>query len=265
MLVSRFADSSKPHLLLTRPINLQPLSCRPRMSEDWALPPPVEPHWRGTTSCLPLSGQITSDRPPTSTVRDELPERASLGETSRRQAQDTFSTTGPALYEDWPFSNQSTTHSGSSASQTAYGDQSSQSRSIADDSVDEDEACLEGDDIDDDEAGRQQTVAERLAARRKMRRFRFVLAARYTNAGAYTADRLTHQQTRFLMSEFAKQPHPDAAHRERLSREIPGLSPRQVQVWFQNRYAATRLDTALRSVVIDTYTQESKDKEVDGR
>lgn len=47
---------------------------------------------------------------------------------------------------------------------------------------------------------------------------------------------LTHQQTRFLMSEFAKQPHPDAAHRERLSREIPGLSPRQVQVWFQNRY-----------------------------
>jgi hypothetical protein len=38
------------------------------------------------------------------------------------------------------------------------------------------------------------------------------------------------------MSEFAKQPHPDASHRERLSREIPGLSSRQVQVWFQNRY-----------------------------
>ena len=37
------------------------------------------------------------------------------------------------------------------------------------------------------------------------------------------------------MSEFAKQPRPDAAHRERLSREIPGFSPRQVQVWFQNR------------------------------
>lgn len=49
--------------------------------------------------------------------------------------------------------------------------------------------------------------------------------------------RLTHSQTRYLMSEFARQSHPDAAHRERLSREIPGLSPRQVQVWFQNRRA----------------------------
>jgi hypothetical protein len=49
--------------------------------------------------------------------------------------------------------------------------------------------------------------------------------------------RLTHNQTRFLMSEFARQAHPDAAHRERLAREIPGLSPRQVQVWFQNRRA----------------------------
>ncbi|KAI9373953.1 hypothetical protein BJX61DRAFT_351951 [Aspergillus egyptiacus] len=49
--------------------------------------------------------------------------------------------------------------------------------------------------------------------------------------------RLTHSQTRFLMSEFTRQAHPDAAHRERLSREIPGLTPRQVQVWFQNRRA----------------------------
>lgn len=48
--------------------------------------------------------------------------------------------------------------------------------------------------------------------------------------------RLTHSQTRFLMSEFSRQAHPDAAHRERLSKEIPGLSPRQVQVWFQNRF-----------------------------
>ncbi|KAF2425254.1 hypothetical protein EJ08DRAFT_404617 [Tothia fuscella] len=64
------------------------------------------------------------------------------------------------------------------------------------------------------------TAAEIRAQKRKMKRFR-----------------LTHNQTRFLMSEFARQAHPDAAHRERLAREIPGLSPRQVQVWFQNRRA----------------------------
>jgi hypothetical protein len=72
-----------------------------------------------------------------------------------------------------------------------------------------------------------QTAAERRAECRKMKRFR-----------------LTHQQTRFLMSEFAKQAHPDVAHRERLSREIPGLSPRQVQVWFQNRRAKIKRLTA---------------------
>ena len=60
--------------------------------------------------------------------------------------------------------------------------------------------------------------------------------------------RLTHNQTRFLMSEFARQAHPDAAHRERLAREIPGLSPRQVQVWFQNRYDASTT-SALHTVI----------------
>ncbi|KAI9682773.1 MAG: hypothetical protein M1822_006263 [Bathelium mastoideum] len=81
-------------------------------------------------------------------------------------------------------------------------------------------------DMDDDDDPEQSgikpemTAAEIRAQKRKMKRFR-----------------LTHNQTRFLMSEFARQAHPDAAHRERLSREIPGLSPRQVQVWFQNRRA----------------------------
>ena len=93
----------------------------------------------------------------------------------------------------------------------------------------EEKAEDEGDDIildekdeavdsDINEEERPMTAAEIRAAKRKMKRFR-----------------LTHNQTRFLMSEFARQAHPDAAHRERLSREIPGLSPRQVQVWFQNR------------------------------
>ncbi|KAI1853674.1 hypothetical protein JX265_003992 [Neoarthrinium moseri] len=95
-----------------------------------------------------------------------------------------------------------------------------------DDIVDDDDDMLEVE--GEGETGTQpQTAAERTAARRKMKRFR-----------------LTHQQTRFLMSEFAKQPHPDAAHRERLSREIPGLSPRQVQVWFQNRRAKIKRLTA---------------------
>jgi Homeodomain len=68
------------------------------------------------------------------------------------------------------------------------------------------------------------SAAEIRAQKRKMKRFR-----------------LTHNQTRFLMSEFARQAHPDAAHRERLAREIPGLTPRQVQVWFQNRYGASSI------------------------
>ncbi|KAI1262454.1 hypothetical protein F5Y18DRAFT_151146 [Xylariaceae sp. FL1019] len=101
-----------------------------------------------------------------------------------------------------------------------------------DEEVVEDEDMLEGDgdgegEVEDETSAQPQTAAERTAARRKMKRFR-----------------LTHQQTRFLMSEFAKQPHPDAAHRERLSREIPGLSPRQVQVWFQNRRAKIKRMTA---------------------
>ncbi|KAK4127382.1 hypothetical protein N657DRAFT_564825 [Parathielavia appendiculata] len=96
----------------------------------------------------------------------------------------------------------------------------------------EEEEVLEDEEMVEVEAegetqAQPQTAAERTAQRRKMKRFR-----------------LTHQQTRFLMSEFAKQPHPDAAHRERLSREIPGLSPRQVQVWFQNRRAKIKRLTA---------------------
>ncbi|KAL2197529.1 hypothetical protein P885DRAFT_68660 [Corynascus similis CBS 632.67] len=95
-----------------------------------------------------------------------------------------------------------------------------------DEEVVEDEEMVEGEGEGDPQT-QPQTAAERTAQRRKMKRFR-----------------LTHQQTRFLMSEFAKQPHPDAAHRERLSREIPGLSPRQVQVWFQNRRAKIKRLTA---------------------
>jgi hypothetical protein len=89
--------------------------------------------------------------------------------------------------------------------------------------LDEKEDYDEGEAMDEERA--PMTAAEIRAAKRKMKRFR-----------------LTHNQTRFLMSEFARQAHPDAAHRERLAREIPGLSPRQVQVWFQNRYVTSPMD-----------------------
>ncbi|CAG9999696.1 unnamed protein product [Clonostachys byssicola] len=104
-------------------------------------------------------------------------------------------------------------------------------------SLKDDDDCMDDDDLFDGESEHSQrlrSASERVAARRKMKRFR-----------------LTHQQTRFLMSEFVKQPHPDAAHRDRLSRQIPGLSPRQVQVWFQNRRAKIkRLNVEDRDRVI---------------
>ncbi len=88
---------------------------------------------------------------------------------------------------------------------------------------------------EDDDA--PMSAAERRAEQRRMKRFRYALLAVPVYARLTSPwFSLTHSQTRFLMSEFARQAHPDAAHRERLAREIPGLSSRQVQVWFQNRY-----------------------------
>ncbi|MCJ1431101.1 hypothetical protein MMC27_000452 [Xylographa pallens] len=101
--------------------------------------------------------------------------------------------------------------------QDTYGDDDDEEAAIA---AMEQEEDLTGDDV-------PRTAAERRAEKRKMKRFR-----------------LTHNQTRFLMSEFARQAHPDAAQRERLSRDIPGLTARQVQVWFQNRRAKLKRFTS---------------------
>ncbi|CCG82965.1 putative Homeobox transcription factor [Taphrina deformans PYCC 5710] len=49
--------------------------------------------------------------------------------------------------------------------------------------------------------------------------------------------RLSHSETRFLLNQFGQNPHPDAAQRVLLSKQINGLSVRQIQVWFQNRRA----------------------------
>ncbi|KAL2257986.1 hypothetical protein VTK26DRAFT_8879 [Humicola hyalothermophila] len=124
-----------------------------------------------------------------------------------------------------PLNSMSSTGQGTEAIQSHAGNED-QINVKEEDEVAEDEDMIEGE-AEGESQPQPQTAAERTAQRRKMKRFR-----------------LTHQQTRYLMSEFAKQPHPDAAHRERLSREIPGLSPRQVQVWFQNRRAKIKRLTA---------------------
>ena len=95
-------------------------------------------------------------------------------------------------------------------------------------SEDEEEALEEGEGY--------KSGAERLAEKRKMKRFRLVLFPWAILTRLTGLSRLHHAQTRYLMNEFARQAHPNAEQRERLSRDIPGLSPRQVQVWFQNRY-----------------------------
>ncbi|KAI1138816.1 hypothetical protein F5Y05DRAFT_351480 [Hypoxylon sp. FL0543] len=140
--------------------------------------------------------------------------------------EESLASTGPQGLPLGP----NTIHSASSAGQGQEATSGPTGNEEAVVGKDEDDEVLEDDEMVEAEGEtttQPQTAAERTAARRKMKRFR-----------------LTHQQTRFLMSEFAKQPHPDAAHRERLSREIPGLSPRQVQVWFQNRRAKIKRLTA---------------------
>ena len=106
----------------------------------------------------------------------------------------------------------------------------------------EEDLASSSEDEEEDMEGTEgyKSGAERLAEKRKMKRFRFVLFS-WAIVGRLTGlSRLTHAQTRYLMNEFARQAHPNAEQRERLSRDIPGLTPRQVQVWFQNRYACHR-------------------------
>lgn len=57
----------------------------------------------------------------------------------------------------------------------------------------------------------------------------------FTSSANHACFRLTKEQTRILVGEYAKYAHPTQAQRQELSRRISGMSPRQVQIWFQNR------------------------------
>lgn len=115
---------------------------------------------------------------------------------------------------------------------------------VTDPTVNEDEGDSDGSEMISESGQRLVSgQSDSTLSRKKMKRFRyncFVVLALVVELLMTNSDsRLTHSQSRFLTAEFAKQPHPDAAHREYLSTKIPGLSPRQVQVWFQNRYVMT--------------------------
>ncbi|KAK6219783.1 homeobox domain-containing protein [Colletotrichum tabaci] len=191
------------------------------------------------------------------TPEDEPEDRQPQQQREQRQgSQPSEKTAETALLESAPLTEmQSQTMSSNSTSLAEQEAEAAAAAQMDNDeanlSKEDDDDVLDDDDMLDDGDGTPQTAAERTAARRKMKRFRWVNSYQDHDhnlemgiPGTNMKDSLTHQQTRFLMSEFAKQPHPDAAHRERLSREIPGLSPRQVQVWFQNRRAKIKRLTA---------------------
>lgn len=169
---------------------------------------------------------------PQSSSNIERPDSAPPGDSGRQanpgRDDSLVSTESTALSLASLGSNPLSSASSAPAQQITLANNEGDASGIQGEDKDEEEELEDDDEMLDAEDGAPpQTAAERRAERRKMKRFR-----------------LTHQQTRFLMSEFAKQAHPDAAHRERLSREIPGLSPRQVQVWFQNRRAKIKRLTA---------------------
>ncbi|CAI4210496.1 unnamed protein product [Parascedosporium putredinis] len=245
MLVSRHSDTEQSHWSFSKfETTYQKPTSSPRMSNHFDAPLSTQSDWQGQYSYLPPSENNIFSQPfESSNDSSETSQARAAANGTTNGSVDMSQKDGPTVGLDHrraldPLGLRSakpptpllSTRTVISKINTGVDGQPARPGSAeAAAQKDDDDDLVDDDDMGVAEGpdGQPQTAAERTAQRRKMKRFR-----------------LTHQQTRFLMSEFAKQPHPDAAHRERLSREIPGLSPRQVQVWFQNRRAKIKRLTA---------------------
>ena len=70
------------------------------------------------------------------------------------------------------------------------------------------------------------------------------LAQRLAVATSRTSQRLSKKRNEFadnekvLLSIFSANPRPSAAFLEKISRTLPGISPRLAKIWFQNQYSS---------------------------
>ena len=126
-------------------------------------------------------------------------------------------------------SNVGATRTASRAVSSAHVEEEHAHKEMSCESSDEEKAPLE--------SSLHLTAGGPAPKRRKNKRFRYVERKNslYTEWQWLISKSLTYEQTRYLVGEFSKQAHPDAAHRLRLSKELSGVSPKQIQVWFQNR------------------------------
>lgn len=66
--------------------------------------------------------------------------------------------------------------------------------------------------------------------------------------------RLTELQSKYLLSAFQQNPKPDAQQRQKLAASV-GLSPRAIQIWYQNRRAKLRKE-ATAGELFDSTSEE---------
>ena len=64
--------------------------------------------------------------------------------------------------------------------------------------------------------------------------------------------RLTEAETQLLLQEYARNAKPNSDTRKRLAAQIPGMSSRAVQIWFQNRRAKARRHKSGEEITSDS-------------